>query len=131
MEQSTQSLLAERYGQKRTGNPKRNKIFGLAGVVGLTLGAAYFGYANYSPVKFVDFGYRVLSNTITEVDFEITKPTEATAMCEVEALNNSFAVVGYKEVSIGPSETQTTRHTVTVITTETAVTGLVSNCSLN
>ncbi|MCF8528739.1 MAG: DUF4307 domain-containing protein [Aquiluna sp.] len=131
MAQTTQDLLASRYGKKSTPNKKRNSVLASLGVAVLSIGAAYFGFANYSPVSFKDVGFRVISNIETEIDFEITKPTDATATCELEALNNAFGVIGYKKVFIETSTTQTTRHTATVITTEKAVTGLVANCTLN
>ena len=131
MEQTTRDLLASRYGKKGSPNKKRNTVLASIGVAILTIGAAYFGFANYNPVSFKDVGFRVISNIKTEIDFEITKPTDSTATCELEALNNAFGVIGYKEVLIEASTTQTTRHTATVITTEKAVTGLVANCTLN
>jgi hypothetical protein len=38
--------------------------------------------------------------------------------------------VGYVQVELGPSDFQTNRHTVSVNTTEMAVTGLVDECRL-
>lgn len=95
----------------------------------LTITAIWFGVANYSPVSYQNIGFRVISELQTEVDFELTKPVGATVVCSVEALNNAFATVGWVELEFGPSEFQTIRHTVSLNTTELAVTGLVDECN--
>ena len=130
MSDRTSELLAQRYGQKPASNKKRNAFLAIFGVSLLTLSAGYFGFANYSAVSFNDIGYRVLSNTSVEVDFEVSKPLDSTVVCDVQALNNSYGVVGWKQVTIGPVTTITSALTITLITTEAAVTGLVDNCEL-
>lgn len=122
-------LLSKRYGVRKS-NPKRNKVLAIIGVALMTVTAAWFGFANYSPLSYQDQGYRVVSEFRTEVDFELTKPKNQTAICSIQALNNQFAQVGWVELEFGPSEFTTLRHTVAVNTTEEAVTGLVHNCSL-
>ena len=128
--ESNAELLADRYGQKPASNPKRLRIFAIAGVVLMTITAMWFGFANYSPVSHQDVGFRVISQWQTEVDFELTKPTDATVICSIEALNNSYLAVGYVQVKLGPSDFRTNRHTVSLNTTELAVTGLVDECWL-
>lgn len=130
MTQTTSELLEKRYGQKPAGNKLRNTLLATFGVVLLTAAAAYFGFANYSPVSYNDIGYRVLSNTSIEIDFEVSKPIDASVICSIQALNNSYGVVGWKQVEIGPTETKTSAITVTLVTTEAAVTGLVDDCKL-
>jgi hypothetical protein len=128
--ESNAELLADRYGQKKPLDPRRYQPIAIAAVVLMTITAMWFGYANYSTVSHRDVGFRVISTWQTEVDFEVTKPTEATVVCSVQALNNSYLTVGYLEVEIGPSEAITNRYTVAVNTTELAVTGLVDECRL-
>lgn len=127
MDQS--ELLAQRYGERKS-NPRRNRILTIVGVAVLTLIAAWFGFANYSPLSFKDLGYRVLSDYRIEVDFELTRPVGSVAICSVEALNNSFAQVGWIELILPAVEQSTARNTVTLNTTELAVTGLVDECRL-
>ena len=125
-----QDLLANRYGQKPAGDPKRFRIFAIVGVALMTIVAMWFGIANFSPVSHRDVGFRVISQWQTEVEFEVTKPTDATVVCTIETLNNSYLTVGYLQVELGPSDFQTNRHKVSVNTTELAVTGLVDECRL-
>lgn len=127
--ESNAELLADRYGQKPPRDPKFLKRFAIIGVVLLTLTAGWFGVANYSPVSYQNIGFRVISELQTEVDFELTKPVGETVVCSVEALNNAFATVGWIELEFGPNEAQTVRHTLSIITTELAVTGLVDECN--
>jgi hypothetical protein len=122
-------LLAKRYGVKQS-NPKRNKVLAITGVALLTTTAAWFGFANYSPLSYQDLGYRVLSDTRVEIDFELTRPAGADVVCSLEALNNQFAPVGWIEIVIPGSESTKVRNTITLNTTELAVTGLVDECRL-
>jgi hypothetical protein len=122
-------LLAKRYGVKQS-NPKRNKVLAIAGVAALTITAAWFSFSNYSPLSFQDLGYRVLSDTRVEVDFEGTRPEGSDVVCSLEALNNQFAPVGWIELVIPGSDSTKVRNTVTINTTELAVTGLVDECRL-
>lgn len=122
-------LLAKRYGVKQS-NPKRNRVLAIAGVALLTVTTAWFGFANYSPLSFQDLGYRVLSDTRVEIDFELTRPAGADVVCSLEALNNQFAPVGWIELVIPGSDSTTVRNTITLNTTELAVTGLVDECRL-
>jgi hypothetical protein len=122
-------LLETRYGQKPARNPRLFRRLAIIGVAMLTITAMWFGFANYSPVSYQNIGFRVISEWQTEVDFELTKPTNATVVCSVETLNNAFATVGWVELEFGPNNSQTIRHTVTVNTTELAVTGLVDECN--
>lgn len=111
-------------------NPKRLRIFAAAGITALVLGTAYFALGNNQQFSYEDVGYRVVGDYRVEVDIEITKPTDRTLVCSVQALNNQFAVVGWKEFEFESSEFMTLRHTVTLNTTEQAVTGLVDECRL-
>ena len=127
---SKQELLAKRYGQKPKLDAKKFRPLAIAAVVLMSISALAISAMNYNPAQFKDIGFRVVSEWQTEIEFELTKPKEATAICSFEALNNSFLAVGYKEIEFGPSDFETNRHTVSLNTTELAVTGLVKDCSL-
>ncbi|NBU22345.1 MAG: DUF4307 domain-containing protein [Actinobacteria bacterium] len=124
-----QDILSSRYGVKKS-NPKRFRLFAILGLIAMVGTTAYFAIGNLQPFSYKDVGYRVLSETRIEVDVEITKAKDATVICSVEALNNSFAPVGWKEFEFGPAEFDTLRHTLILNTTEAAVTGLVDECRL-
>ena len=127
---TNEDLLRERYGAKKPSNPVRNRVLSILGVAGLVAMAGYFALANYSPVIHTDVGFRVLSDWRTEVDFELSKPRDATVICSFEALDNSFGVVGWAEYEFGPADTMTNRYTINLNTNAMAVTGLVDECRL-
>lgn len=81
-------------------------------------------------VSFKDVGFSIPDAGTARVDFQITKDPEATVVCALQALNESYAVVGWKQVTIGPSEETTTGHRVSVRTDSLGVTGGVNACWL-
>lgn len=99
----------------------------MLGLVGLS---AYFTLANYSPITHKDIGFSIKDSKSLEVEFEITKPSSGTAICSLEALNEQFLQVGYKEIEIGAAQTDTVRLKVAMNTTELATTALVDECRL-
>jgi len=86
--------------------------------------------ANFNPVQSKDIGFSVKGPTQVVLDFEISKPKAATAICTLESLNEQFSQVGFKEIEIGPQPTDTVRLSVSINTTELATTALVDECRL-
>lgn len=129
MTEQKDDLIAQRYGQK-SANPRLFRLFAYLGVAVLAIGTILLGLANWSPIQSTTIGFRVISPWQTEVDFEIQMPPGEVAECTLEALNNSFGVVGHIKRSFGPFDQLITTHTVSLNTYEEAVTGLVDNCSL-
>lgn len=82
------------------------------------------------PVTFTDVGFSVVSPEEVGVTFDVSRPPGTEALCTVTALSKSYAEVGAVDVEIGPDAARTTRHTVTVATTELATTGLVDHCTV-
>lgn len=124
-----QDILSSRYGEKRA-DPKRFRVFAVVGVAILVLLTAYFALGNNQGFSYKDVGFKVVSELETVVEIELSKPTDKTVICSIEALNGQFGTVGWKELEFGPSEYTTLRHTISLNTTELAVTGLVDECRL-
>ena len=129
MPEQKDDLLAARYGQKKA-RPGRFRWLAYGGVAAMTIGAVGLGLASWSPIQATTISFRVVSPWVTEVDFEIQMPPGSVAVCELEALNNAFAVVGYVKQSFGPFDQLITNQNVQINTYEEAVTGLVANCTL-
>lgn len=115
----------------RSISPGRRKVVGFAAVL-VTVGslvAVWFGLSASVgwPVQ-RDLAYTVHDAGSVTVRFEVTKPQEMTAVCEVVAQEVGKAVVGRTDVTIPPSTERTTRHEVTLRTTTLAVIGLVKTC---
>ncbi len=79
-------------------------------------------------VTFKDVGFSIPDAGRAIVDFQVTKDTDATVTCAVQALNDSYAVVGWKQVTIGPAEDATTAQRVELRTDSLSVTGGVHAC---
>ncbi|NMR19839.1 DUF4307 domain-containing protein [Cellulomonas fimi] len=82
------------------------------------------------PVQWESVGYKVEGPALVQVTFDVIKDPDATARCTVRALNQSFAEVGVREVTAGPSGSRVQRLTVPVATQELAVTGVAEGCRL-
>lgn len=126
-------LLAQRYGKKRPSAEasKRGRIFAVVGVLVLTALVGLFTLVTYNPLSYKDLSYKVESPLSVWVEFEVTAPVGKAVTCNIQALNNQFAVVGFKSVSLPASEQQVNQYSVRLNTTELAVTGLVDTCVLD
>ena len=104
---------------------------GLALAAGVAI-AAWFTIVDTQrdPVTFTDVGFSVASAEEVEVTFDVSMPPGTEAVCTVTALSKNFAEVGAVDVEVGPDAARTTRHTVTIATTELATTGIVDHCDL-
>ena len=119
-----------RYGPARTRmSPGVLRL--LVGVVAVVVLAAVawmaFGQQG-NDVRGRDVGYSVKSPEVVEITFDVAKPRDATVVCTLEALNSSYAQVGSREVTIGPSEVGEARFTTEIATSEEAVTAVVESC---
>jgi hypothetical protein len=123
---------AGRYGPEATA---RTVLWRRTGIVALALAVvavlAWIGvWMLRAPVQWSDVGYHVNGATSIDVTFDVTKSTSASASCHVHALSKSFAEVGVADVPVGPGTTSTQRVTVTIPTSELAVTGTVVTCHI-
>jgi len=123
-------LLATRYGKKAKLSKGRWQWISIVGIALMIIGALIATIANYNPVQSQDLGFSVKDSTQVVLDFEVTKPLDAVAVCSLEALNEQFGQVGYKTIEIGPQETGKVRLSVSINTTELATTALVDECRL-
>lgn len=123
---------AGRYGPEPTARSARRGRLVVIAIAVLGLAVALWVAVNMAtqPVSFKDVGFRIEGNQAVDVTFEVTKPREQTVRCTVTALSESYAEVGVRTVEVGPSDEATRRVTVTVPTTELAVTGTVESCVL-
>ena len=125
---SDTDLLANRYGRRSNAKTvNRRVVIGLAAV----LLVVFVGWATWvtvdgaNQVKSEDLAYVVLSPEQTSVRFSVSSPA-GPAVCAIQVLNQSFAVVGYRELQIS----QSGEYETLVNTTEPGVTGLVDKCWL-
>jgi len=121
-----------RYGPSPTAATHRRRRLGLIVVAAVGLAIAVWIALNVAgqPVSWKDVGFHVQGPAAIEVTFEVTKPSDATVECHVKALSESYAEVGVRTVTVGPSDAASQRVTATVQTTELAVSGTVDRCDI-
>ncbi|GEL94919.1 DUF4307 domain-containing protein [Cellulomonas composti] len=121
---------AGRYGPERSRrSPALIAAIAVAVVVGLVVVTWLAIGAARDPVQWKDVGFVVHDAGSVEVTFEVTKASDATATCRVQALSQSYAEVGVVDVEVGPGA-RSQRVTTTVPTAELAVTGTVESCTV-
>jgi len=129
---SDPSLTARYNNPKKRNLSKKNRniLIGAALVVGIG-GAAYVGFSNYEALSFQDVGFKIASPTEAQATIAVEYNSKDRVQCDVRALNESKAVVGYKTVLMDPGEqtgviTQTL--TVDLHTDNMAVTAGAESC---
>ena len=77
-----------------------------------------------------DTGHVIVNDALVTVKFDLTVEPGTKMGCAVEALDESFTVVGWKLIDLPASTSRTRSFSVDVRTTEQAVTGLIYRCWL-
>ena len=77
-----------------------------------------------------DVAHTIVDERSTEVTWNLSVDPGTPTRCAVQALDESFGIVGWKVVDVPASDEYTRQFTETVLTTERAVTGLIYRCWL-
>jgi hypothetical protein len=129
------SVLDERYGRVPREQKRQRR---LGWIVGGAFALVFLAWVVWAALDTVgpaaldvrDTAHVVVDERTVSVTFQLSVETGTTSYCAVQALNDTFAVVGWKVVEIPPSEQRTRSFTETVTTTELASTGLIYRCWL-
>ncbi len=128
------AAIQSRYG--RTRNRKRRDrriLWGLGGIFVLVLGAwvLWTGLDGASTqIEARNIGHTIIDEHTVSVTFEVSLPVNRTASCAVQALNESYSVVGWKIVDLPPSTLYNRSFTEILRTTNLSNTGLIYQCWL-
>lgn len=126
---TTQTELDDRYGRTKRSTTRLwiviAAIIGLVAVVGIGWTVVQKSRAN---VGFDDLGFEVVDSGHVDVHYRVTIPTDDEAVCVIEALDESFAKVGWEIVDVPESDSLSSDHSTTVRTVDTATTGHVVSC---
>lgn len=98
--------LTARYNNPKKRNlskPARNWLIGAALSIGV-VGAAYVGFNNYSAITAQDVNFEVVSPTLAKSSIVVEYNSKDRVQCDIRAMNESKAVVGYKTVLLDPGE---------------------------
>ena len=77
-----------------------------------------------------DTGYEIIEDSAVTVHWNFNVPENTDARCAVQALNSTFAIVGWKIVDVPASDQRNRALSETIRTTEEAVSGLIYRCWL-
>jgi hypothetical protein len=126
--------LETRYG-RTPARRKRERLFLWVGaavfVVVLAAWVVWAGLDGSKPtIETQDIGYSVNDEHSVTVRFQVSVPTGTATSCAVEALNETFTVVGWKVIDLPPSDQYTRSFTEDVRTSELSTTGLIYRCWL-
>jgi Domain of unknown function (DUF4307) len=134
------TLEQERYGRRVP--PHRRPILLAVAALVLVLALGFIGWITVikrPDVNWQDLSFDVRSDSQVLVTFDVTFSSRATseaadhrptAICTVHALNQVQTEVGLQDVRIKAGPQGRARATVTLPTSERAVTGLVKACTL-
>ena len=104
----------------------------VVGIVGggiITALAVWLALANsVGRVTWVDTGYKVVDDRSVRVEVDVHRPSGEAVTCQVNALDESFGVVGTLEVRVPASIERSVHQVVVVRTAARAVTGTVKSC---
>lgn len=133
---SPATSLTNRYGTpKRKVSKKVQKILLIVAAVLSVTWILWVVIGSNDGISQKDVSYHVVDPTLTTVDIAVTKDADATARCAMKAMDESYAVVGWKVITIGPngkdvgSENGRTTTVRTELRTDSlAVTGIVEHC---
>lgn len=128
---STQDLLDERYGRSK---PKVRRQLILWRTVAATLVVAFLTWgitvaiAEGEKIGFESDSF-TLGPTTAEISIRLANPKtiKGPVICAVQALNQSYAIVGYREVTIAAKDASVEQK-VKFNVTEDAVTVVVDHC---
>ena len=125
-------LPAGRYGPPPDPRSRRRTTLALwtLGVLGLA-GALWLGWGQANRgVTWRDVSFAVRGATSVDVVFDVTRPDPGLALrCRVVAVNAAHGEVGVASVDVAPSDAATVRVSTSLLTSETAVSAGVADCS--
>lgn len=126
--------LDRRYG-RTPGRKRRDRwwIIGVA-VAFVAIFTAWTFWAgwdnNQADLEATDTAYTITDAHHVRITFTVNTPPGTPVTCAVQALNESFAIVGWRIISYPASDKRLTEYTETIKTTEQSNTGLISSCWL-
>ena len=128
------AAIQSRYGRTPARRVRDRRIlWGLGGVFVLVLGAwvLWTGLDGASTqIEARDIGHTIIDEHTVSVTFEVALPVNRTASCAVQALNESYSVVGWKIIDLPPSSLYNRSFTEVLRTTDLSNTGLIYQCWL-
>lgn len=131
----TSSVLSSRYGRTRR-RRLRDRWLLVGGavlvVVAITSWGVWSNWGQDSQTSVISStaAYSIPDAYHVTLHFTIDAPANKPVTCALEAMNEQFAIVGWKIQAFPPAPRGTMTYTQTLLTTQQSVTGLINNCWL-
>ena len=134
MTPTTQQLLDDRNGRTPDAERRTRRMMIIAGIVFAAVFTAWVVWGGLSgtnaELEVRELGYTNVTDTSIEVRWEVSVEPGTTVSCAVQALNESFGIVGWRIVELPASPERTRVLVETLRTAEPPVTGLPYRCWL-
>lgn len=131
---SPQQRLDERYGRTAGAERRTRSAMIVAGVVFAVVFTAWVVWGGLSgtnaELETRELGYANVTDRSIDVRWEVSVAPGTAVSCAVQALNESFGIVGWKVVDLPPSTERTRVLVESLRTAERPVTGLPYRCWL-
>jgi len=131
---SPQQRLDERYGRTAGAERRTRTAMIVAGVVFAVVFTAWVVWGGLSgtnaELETRELGYANVTDRSIDVRWEVSVEPGTAVSCAVQALNESFGIVGWKVVDLPPSTERTRVLVESLRTAERPVTGLPYRCWL-
>lgn len=128
------ATIASRYGRgPRAKKRERWMLIGgaFAVLAVVTTWVFWAGWDNnQADLEFTDTAFTIPDAQHVDITFTINTPKGTPVTCALQALNEDFAIVGWRIVSYPGSDARLTKHTETIRTTQQSNTGLINTCWL-
>jgi len=130
--QSPQDAIAARYGRTPGSRARDRRLLWIVAAAFVLVFVAWVVWAGLDgsrpSIEARNTAHELIDDTRVSVSFEVTGPQNTPMACSVQALNEQFAVVGWKVVELPLSDKRTRSFTELVRTTELSNTGVVDTC---
>jgi hypothetical protein len=126
--------LDERYGRTPGAERRTRTLMIIAGVVFTLVFTAWVVWGGLSgtnaSLETRELGYSAVTDTSIDVRWEVSAAPGSEITCAIQALNESFGIVGWRIVELGASAERTRVFIETIRTAEPPVTALPYRCWL-
>ncbi len=133
-QQSAPQSLDERYGRTPGSERRTRTLMIIAGVIFSLVFTAWVVWGGLSgtnaSIETRELGYAAVTDTSIDVRWEVSAAPGVEVTCAIQALNESFGIVGWRIVELGASATRTRVFIETIRTAEPPVTALPYRCWL-
>jgi Domain of unknown function (DUF4307) len=126
------TALDARYGRTR-GRRIRTRTVAIVAGAGVLLVAVAWAlwvglFGATSSIETQDVGYTVVDSHAIDIRSQVSTDPGTRVSCSIQALNEKFAIVGWKVVTLPPVAERNRVFTERVRTSEPAVSGLIGSC---